>query len=274
MKENFLNQYFIGDCVAMLREHVPDNSVDLVVTSPPYAQQRQDQYGGIPEKDYPYWTVDWMTEVHRVLKDSGSALINIRPHIKNGQISDYMLRTRIALRDAGWIEAEELIWIKPTAPALGSLNRPRRSWESIHWFSKTPTPFVNLTAKGRKSKRIGLNTNKGVGEYINSTSEGAEEGVSRVKDYVEFGTHLNDRDKDNTHPAQYPVELVEWLIDTFCPKDGVVLDPFLGSGTTAVAAQKLKRQWIGCELNPEYKDIISKRIKEKHQEIHEGWYSI
>ena len=75
-----------GDCIDVLKT-LPDGSVDSVVTSPPYAMQRKHTYGGVSEKDYPAWTVAWMREVWRVLKDDGSVIINISPHIKNGQLS-------------------------------------------------------------------------------------------------------------------------------------------------------------------------------------------
>lgn len=272
MTEDFLNRYYIGDCITMMKEHIPDNSVDLVVTSPPYAMQRANQYGGIPEEEYPEWTVAWMQEVKRVLKDTGNVAINIRPHIKNGQISDYTLKTRLALREDGWIEAEELIWIKDVSPALGSYYRPRRSWESIHWFSKDWKPFVNLTARGKQSSGIGFIKNKGVGDYVVGVSAGVD-GVARVPDYVKVGTNLNDRSKYNIHPAQYPVPLAEWLIELMCPVGGIVLDPFLGSGTTAVAAINTERKWIGCEINEEYKEIIEKRITEKYVNDYEEWIS-
>ena len=75
-----------GDCIDVLRT-LPAGSVDAVVTSPPYAMQRKSTYGGVPEKDYPEWTVVWMREVWRVLKDDGSVIINISPHIKNGELN-------------------------------------------------------------------------------------------------------------------------------------------------------------------------------------------
>jgi len=271
--ENFKNRYYIGDCVSVLKEEIPDKSIDFVVTSPPYAMQRVKQYGGITEEEYPAWTVEWMSEIWRVLKDTGNVAIIIRPHIKNGQISDYTLKMRLALRAAGWIEAEELIWIKNVSPALGSYYKPRRSWESIHWFCKIEQPYVNLIANGKISNGIGFMKNKGLGDYIDGVSKG-EKGIARVPDYVEVGTNQNDRSKYNTHPAQYPVSLAEWLIELMCPVDGVVLDPFLGSGTSVVAAIKTERDWVGCEINEAYETIINTRINERHRGNYEDWISL
>lgn len=112
-----------GDCIKVMRS-MPAESVDSIVTSPPYAEQRKSTYGGIPEADYPAWTVAWMTEAWRVLKPNGSVLINIRPHVRNGQISDYVLRTRLALRESGWAEIEELIWDKKGGAPMGHTGRP------------------------------------------------------------------------------------------------------------------------------------------------------
>ena len=101
-------ELFEGDCIEVIKG-LPQESVDAVVTSPPYAMRRAKLYGGIPESEYPAWTVTWMEQVRRVLKPQGSVLINIREHIRNGEMSDYVHRTRLALREAGWIECDELI---------------------------------------------------------------------------------------------------------------------------------------------------------------------
>jgi site-specific DNA-methyltransferase (adenine-specific) len=248
-----------GDVLEQI-DQLEDNSVDLVVTSPPYADQRAGLYEGISEEDYPEFTVQWMNKIKRVLKQTGNVAIVIRPHIKNGQISDYVLKTRLALRQNGWNESEELIWIKPTAPALGSYHRPRRSWESVLWFSKNGKSFCDPKANGTASSRVGMESSKGVGEYIAGTKK-AVSGIARCRDYVEVGTHEVNKAKFNTHPAQYPEALVIWLIKLLCPEGGVVLDPFLGSGTTAIAAANNNRKVIGIEKEQSFIDIANKRYE-------------
>lgn len=255
-----MNELFHG----LFQEHVhlvPDQSVDLVLTSPPYATQRSAHYGGIPEVDYPDWTVDWMRFVKRVLQPTGTVAINIRPNLVEGQISDYMLRTRLALRADGWRECDEWIWHKPDAPPIGNTYRPRRSWESIHWFSLTPQPYCDPRATGQTSQRIGFYTRKGLGQQFHGNGEHAE-GIARVSDVILAGVHQTDRSEWNTHPAQFPVALAEQIIMTLCPRDGVVLDPFIGSGTTAVAALRSNRRYIGFEKELEYVQIAERRIKE------------
>ena len=232
---------------------LPDKSINLIFTSPPYAEQRKFQYGGISEKDYPKWTVDWCNNVRDKLTDDGSICINIRPHLKNGQISDYVLKTRLTLREAGWIECEELIWIKPDSPPLGSINRPRRAWESILWFSKTGKPKCNPKANGNESNRLGFEANKfeeGGISHIHAGQNKTKQGRARVKDYIEAGT--SKVEKGFSHSAMFPLDLVEYLINLSCPKNGMVFDPFMGSGTVARQAIRMDRGFCGFEINDTY----------------------
>ncbi len=238
---------------------IPENCVDLVVTSPPYAEQRKDFYLSISEDEYPLWTVKWMEQCIRILKPSGSVAVVIRPHIHQGEISDYVLRTRLAVRECGWKECEELIWVKPNSPPLGSIKRPRRSWESVLWFSRTNDPFCCPKANGVPSDRIGLESKKGVGEYKSGISA-PKNGIARCRDYVEVGTSDVDRAIGNTHPAQFPAKLAEWIIRLLCPENGLVLDPFVGSGTTAIACVSTQRDYIGIEICEEYCNYARKRV--------------
>ena len=96
------------------------------------------------EEDYPDFTVQWMTALSPKMTADGSVFVVIRPHVRDGVLSDYVLRTRLAIREAGWHECEELIWLKPNAPPLGSKLRPRRAWESVLWFSRSPQPYSDL----------------------------------------------------------------------------------------------------------------------------------
>ncbi len=254
----YLNQIICGDCIETIKK-LPDEAIDLVVTSPPYAEQRKNQYLSVVEEEYPQWTAKWVNECRRILKPHGSIAIVIRPHIRNGQISDYILKTRLKLREEKWIEAEELIWVKPDSPPLGNVNRPRRAWESILWFSKTNKPYCDPKANGHMSDRVGFESKKGVGDYKQGVSD-AKTGIARCRDYVEVGTGKVDKSKDNLHPAQYPSELVQWIVKLLCPPNGVILDPFMGSGTTAVACKQLGFQYVGIDVSQEYCDYAKKRV--------------
>lgn len=259
-----------GDALELLGA-LPTRSIDLVVTSPPYAQQRQAQYGGIPEGAYPGWTVGWADPLLTRLKRKGSLAIVIRPHINGGQLSDYVLKTRLALRGAGWNEAEELVWIKVTSPPLGSPQRPKRAWESILWFSLASQPYCNPLANGRASRYVGIDRHiKGAGSYISKTCRNSRyvHGVAKCLDYVEVGCHENLTSACwNYHPAQYPVPLVKWIIKLLCPPGGMVVDPFCGSGTTLVACKQLTAEGhglrcLGIDKDPGYCGIARRRLKE------------
>lgn len=244
-----------------------DSCVQAVVCSPPYAMQRKMQYGGISEQNYPQWTVEWMESLRPKLKEKGSVLIVIRPHIKNGVISDYVLKTRLAVREAGWSECEELIWHKPDAPPLGSLKRPRRSWESVLWFSKTGDPFVNLKAAGNPdSSRLGAfagsdRFGEGSQSPISKQNRNSfKKGTSRCTDL--FESKIGSMDRGVQHPAMYPQGVPDYLIKTFSDCDDLIVDPFAGSGQTALAALRLNRKFLGFEINETFCEIANRRILE------------
>ena len=257
----------LGNCISLASQFTKE-SLNLLATSPPYAEQRAKQYGGIPPEQYPQWTVDWCNAYRDVLTPDGSIAIVIRANIHKGQISDYVLHTRLAMRAAGWIEAEELIWIKPDSPPLGHTGRPRRAWENILWFSKSTHPFCDTRANGTLSNRVGFESVKGVGDYKCGTSP-ARRGIARCRDYVEVGTGAVDKSPENTHPAQFPEKLAMWLIRLLCPKDGAVLDPFVGSGTTLVACEELNQsenyllRYYGIDTVEEYCEIARNRLAQR-----------
>jgi len=260
--ENDSSRIFCGDCFDLIPK-LDDESVQLVVTSPPYAEQRK-QYEGVAETDYPAWTVKWMELVWDKLTDDGSVLIIIRPHIKRGQLSDYVLRTRLALREDGWTECEELIWLKPTSPPLGSTRRPRRSWESILWFSKSGSPYCNLTACGNESSRIGfagafrfgVDEESPVGKGQNMT---VKNGTARCRDVFAAGVGENE---PVDHPAMFPSSLAEQLILTFSRDGDLVVDPFCGAGSSLVAAKHLARDFRGFDISRKYVRIAQERLAE------------
>jgi site-specific DNA-methyltransferase (adenine-specific) len=244
---------------------LPDASVDCVVTSPPYAEQRATTYGGIPEADYPAWTVAWMEPLRRVLKPRGSVIINIRPHVRDGTISDYTLRTRLAIRGAGWLELDELLWIKPDAMPTAPNTRPRRSWESLHWFGLRPDAYSAPTANGSphlgefgeiNSRPTRLGWKHGARGSSTMTSD-----TSRCRDWVSVAVRCNPNDSDDTrHPAPYPTKVAGWCIRLVCPPGGTVLDPFSGSGSTGVAALQEGRRYIGIDLAEEYAAMSARRV--------------
>jgi site-specific DNA-methyltransferase (adenine-specific) len=259
---DYLNQIFNLPCNDLL-QGLPDNLINCVITSPPYANQRDNLYDSTNEINYPDWTVEWMNFLKPKIKEDGSILIAIRPHIKNGEISDYVLKTRLAVRQAGWKECEELIWHKSDAPPLGSIYRPRRTWESILWFSKTSKPFIDLKACGNQhSKRTGgFVGSKRFGTDVLAANQNPvlEDGTSRISDV--FQAKIAEISKNVMHPAMFPQTLSDQLVQTFSRKGDLVFDPFTGSGTTLISAKTFGRNYLGCDTNAEYVEIAQKRLE-------------
>ena len=254
-------QLYVGDCVDVMGA-LPAESVDAIVTSPPYAMQRRSTYGGIPEAEYPAWTVAWMDEARRVLKPDGSVIINISPHIKNGVISDYVLRTRLALREAGWAELDEIVWHKRDAMPTGSPRRPRRSWESLLWFGKhgrawsdakaagQPHSYPNGFARSDAAKANGWG-HGGTGGVT------APSGGARVANVVALP---KPKRSEYHHPAPFHWKLPEWCGKLICPPGGTILDPFSGAASTGVAALRNGWQYIGIDAVPEYIEMSGRRL--------------
>lgn len=262
-----INTTTCGDCVKLIPS-LEDHSVGLCVTSPPYANQRSGDsstgavlYSGVSEKDFPSWVVSWMEPLKKKLKPDASVFIVIRPHLREGEISDYTLRTRLALRENGWKECDELIWYKPDAPPLGSNIRPRRCWESVHWFSLTGKPYVDLYACGRESCRVGgFAGSERFGEGVIAAKNQVKtlkKGVSRVTDVISVA--VGSLPKGVMHPAMYPGGLVDVLIQTFSRPGDVVLDPFMGSGQTGLSALSLGRNFVGMDCDPTYVELANGR---------------
>jgi DNA modification methylase len=260
----FLNRIIQGDCLSFIPQ-LENESIAAVITSPPYASQRDKFYQGVPEEDYPAWWCTIMDAIWPKLKNDGSVLIMIRSHVNNGALSDYVLKTVLAVRERGWIQPEELIWFKTDAPPLGSINRPRRSFEHILWFSKTRRPYLDLTAAGKSSSRVGYTggakkTDRiGVERHLGSSSDSLRKGKSRIRDVLQVGTSRNDKRID--HPAIYPRPLVNTLILTFTRPRDTILEPFSGSGTTPLCAAAFDRNFVAIDLEEKFVDLGTKRLK-------------
>ncbi len=126
---------FLGDCKEELKK-VADNSVDLIFTSPPYADQRKDTYGGIPHEKYVGWFLPISQELLRVLKPTGTFVLNIKEKVVSGERSTYVMELILAMRKQGWLWTEEFIWHKKNSYPGKWSNRFRDSWERLLQFNK------------------------------------------------------------------------------------------------------------------------------------------
>lgn len=248
-----------GDCRDILAS-LPVASA--VVTSPPYAEQRAGLYLSVPEGDYPAFTVAWMNQVR--LAAAGSIALVIRTHLRGGFLSPYVLRTRIALIENGWGECEELIWFKSGGGVgpFGSRERPRRAWESVLWFSRTGTPWVDVMANGTPTKRTLTrgSVRKGEGQYLGAVGPQVAGDPTRCEDVVDVPAGRWSNKGSQEHPAPYPPKLAAWCIKLMSPPSGLVLDPFVGSGSTLVAARSLGRHAVGIEADERYCEIAASRL--------------
>ena len=255
------NRIHVGDCLDIMRM-MPGESVDLIVTSPPYADARKHTYGGIAPDAYVAWFTERADEMLRLLKPSGSFVLNIKEKAVDGQRHTYVLDLILALvRETGFRWVEEYIWHKTTAAPGKWKHRFRDSWERILHFSKTPdlkmrqdavkVPVGQWTkARLRNMSKNDLSrqessTNSKVGRRI-----AAWEGKETV--YPSNVLHRSPVAHNTGHSAAFPEWLPDFFIRLFTDEGDVVLDPFSGSGTTFRVAARLGRIPIGIELNPDY----------------------
>lgn len=257
-----------GDCIEVMRA-LPAESVDAVITSPPYAMQRKSTYGGIPEAEYPAWTVAWMAEAMRLLKPDGSAIINISPHKVGGGLSDYVLRTRLALRESGWTEIDEIVWHKTNAMPTGSPKRPKRTWESLLWYGKHGRAWSDAKASGhtpeprtsnyitRKADAFGWDHGPTGGRTVPTIARCTNVYASAVSGWW---------DKVD-HPAPFPWQLAEWCGKLLCPPRGTILDPFSGSASTGIACIRNGWDYIGIDAVEEYVDMARRRLQAEQDKL-------
>lgn len=245
-----------GDCIEALQE-LSSDSVDLVVTSPPYAQQRKGTYGGVSPDDYPAWMVDVAREVMRVLKDTGSFVLNIKEHVNNGVRDKYVMETVLRLQDEfRWVDT--YIWVKKNPFPTGSKRRLKDAFEYCYHFSKTkdykffpenalvPSDNKYAETEARRRNKGEHNTNNGSGMNMSKRVQPSE--LVRPSNVITLPVDSTN----HNHPATFPVALPERFIRLMTESGDVVLAPFNGSGTTGVAAVSLGRNYIGIDSVESY----------------------
>lgn len=257
-----------GDAAKELAR-LPRNSVDLIVTSPPYADSRKDTYGGVDPDEYAEWFAPIAAELLRVLKPSGTFILNIKERVVDGERHTYVLELIQALRAQGWLWTEEFIWHKKNSYPGKWPNRFRDGWERLLQFNKS-RKFVmyqdavmvpvgdwanvrlrtlSKTDRQRDPSAVGSGFGKNISNW-----------VGRKMVYPNNVLHLATECGNKSHSAVFPEALPEWFIKLFTKPGDVVLDPFLGSGTTAVVAHRMRRHVIGVEIASEYVDAAERRL--------------
>ena len=263
-----------------------DKSIDCIVTSPPYWQLRD--YGVVGQlgledtvEEYIEKLLKIFDECWRALKDTGTVFINMGDIYSSSKYISIRRKSRmmipekiaIAMIEKGWILRNEIIWHKPNVVPEAVQDRFTNDFEKIYFFTKSEKYFFEkqyetfsektLTAFKDGIMPTGKKKMLGAGE--------SRTGMRKVNKpwkavYNEKGRNMRTVWKIATkgiseaHFATFPEELVRRCILAGCPENGIVLDPFLGSGTTLKVAKRLNRNGIGIELNQEYIQIAKKRI--------------
>lgn len=261
-------EFLQGDCEKEL-SRLADNSVDLIFTSPPYADQRVNTYGGVHPDKYVEWFLPKSNQLLRVLKPAGTFILNIKEKALNGERHTYVLELILALRKQGWLWTEEFIWHKKNSYPGKWPNRFRDSWERLLQFNKSKkfnmyqeevmvpmgewakTRLNNLseTDKIRDESRVGSGFGKNVSNWL-----------VRDKAYPTNVLHLATECGNRGHSATFPEGLPEWFIKLFTKDGDTVLDPFMGSGTTLKVANRMGRNAIGIDLLEENCEIARSSV--------------
>ena len=259
---------FHGDSAEVLKTF-PDNTIDLVVTSPPYADQRKSTYGGVSTDQYVEWFLPISEQLLRVLKPTGTFILNIKEKVVSGERSTYVMELILAMRKQGWLWTEEFIWHKKNSYPGKWPNRFRDAWERLLQFNKSKkfamyqeevmvpmgdwakTRLKNLseTDKHRDNSKVGSGFGKNISNW-----------VDRDKAYPTNVLHLATECNNKKHSAAFPEELPQWFVKLFTKEGDTVLDPFAGSGTTLFVAERMGRNAIGIELMQEYYQMIKEQI--------------
>ena len=243
-----------------------DNLVDLIVTSPPYADARSHTYGGIPTKEYVDWFVPRAVEMKRILKPTGSFVLNIKEKAVDGERHTYVLKLILALKeDVEFRWTEEYIWHKTTAMPGKWKYRFRDSWERILHFSKTCDVKMNQDAvrvpigDWTEARLSNMSKNDLTRQQSATNSKMGRRIAAWEKRTLVYPTNVLHKPPicHNTHhSAAFPEWLPEFFIKLLTNQGDVVLDPFVGSGTTIRVAEKLGRMPIGIDIQQEYVDNL------------------
>lgn len=265
----------LGDCAKELRQ-LDDESVQLIFTSPPYADQRRKTYGGVHPDDYVDWFLPISAELRRVLNRRGAFILNIKEKAVNGERHTYVLDLIKALRRQGWLWTEEFIWHKKNSYPGKWPNRFRDSWERLLQFNKARKfdmyqEAVMIPVGDWAERRL---QNLSETDKIRDESR-AESGfgknisnwVGRDMVYPSNVIHMATETANRGHSAVFPRGLPTWFIKLFTVPGDTVLDPFAGSGTTLFAAYEMRRQAIGIEIAPEYVEAIKAKLKRCQQRL-------
>ena len=259
---------FLGDSKNELKK-ILDNSVDLIITSPPYADQRRGTYGGISHDKYVEWFLPISKQLLRILKPTGTFILNIKEKVVESERSTYVMELILEMRKQGWLWTEEFIWHKKNSYPGKWPNRFRDSWERLLQFNKNrkftmyqeevmvpmgnwaKSRLKNLsdTDRIRDNSKVGSGFGKNISNWL-----------MRDKAYPTNVLHLATECNNKNHSAAFPEELPEWFIRLFTKEKDTILDPFMGSGTSLIVANRMKRNSIGIDIVEQYFNMVKEQL--------------
>jgi len=290
-----------GDCTdpavwQSLLNYADVQQVQLVVTSPPYAQQRSAKYGGVRTDEYVDWWADVQSCVRDNIAEDGSFFINIKPHVENGERSLYVMDLVLSMaRKWGWCYIDEFVWVHQGYPGA-LIGRFKNQFEPVFQFSLLDGEVTELTAEesfsvhhfgvvdGRNLKfdpepvlhelsddHYEKIQNRQAGSNIFQQDYESESTMGNFKYYKRIkgarpgnvlSVNVGAVHGDYPHAAVFPIELPEFFIRAYSDPGDVICDPFCGSGTTLVAAQRHGRVGVGIEKMPKYMAVILQRLSD------------
>jgi DNA modification methylase len=279
--EGWLDSIIEGDARVRLRD-LPDASINCIVTSPPYYQQRDYstplQIGVEKSPDEYLRNLQAVfSECRRVLCDDGTFWLNLGDKYDDGELLGIPWRVAFALKVDGWILRSDIIWHKPNAVPSSVKNRPTTDHEYVFLFAKSQDYYYDIDAVREPHVTFAPESRmKGGRGHFGKENGTPEQGKYGGSSNLHNGRwdrmfHPLGRNRRtvweiplskfrDAHFAVFPEKLVEICILAGCPQGGVVLDPFIGSGTTAAVAQRLGRRFVGIDSNPEYCEMARGRI--------------
>ncbi len=252
-----------GDCLDVLAsKDFLAAPVNLVVTSPPYADQRDGLYGGMHPDNYVEWFLPRAESIQRALAEDGSFVLNIKEKAVGGEKHTYVYELVLALRrQQGWRLVDEYCWHKRNCYPGKWPNRFRDSWERLYHFTLSPKFKMNqesvMVPMGdwKQSRLRNLSRTDRVRDesrHGNGFGKRVENWLGRDMAYPTNVLHMATECAGKGHPAAFPRSLPAWFIRLFTDEGDTVLDPFAGSGTALLAALELGRNAIGIDTDAKY----------------------
>jgi len=279
---SFVDQILCGDALQVL-QNAPDEIVDCTVTSPPYFQQRD--YGSAEQvgnestvEEYVERLQKIFAEVFRVTKSTGSLWIVLGDKYRDGELLGVPWMVAFALKEVGWKLRSDIIWQKPNAMPSSAKTRPTVDHEYVFFFTKSAKYYYDVDAIREPHVTFSEQSRmKGGRNHFGkrgSTPEAGKNGgnVNLHDARWDQAFHPKGRNKRTVwsiplskfreaHFAVFPEKLVETCVLAGSPPDGLVLDPFSGSGTTSLVARRLQRHFVGIDCSHEYCGMARKRLQ-------------